>query len=113
MQTQASIYQIPLEDLVEQILSSRKITRAEEARLTSALSQDSLVEEQQALIHRVLYGLRHSLLQIVDWSFEGSVEKLGGDRFTRLLIVPSTYSNLLMLLKPRPQRGSFVSAHVL
>ncbi|NJL36059.1 MAG: hypothetical protein HC840_07395 [Leptolyngbyaceae cyanobacterium RM2_2_4] len=66
MQTQASVYQIPLEDLVEQILFSRKITRTEEGRLVSALSQGSLAEEQQALIHRVLYGLRHDLLQVVD-----------------------------------------------
>jgi len=67
MQTQASVYQIPLEDLVEQILFSRKITRTEESRLVSALSQAALAEEQRALIHRVLYGLRHDLLQIVDW----------------------------------------------
>lgn len=66
MQTQASVYQIPLEDLVEQILFSRKITRSEESRLVSALSQTSLAEEQRALIHRVLYGLRHDLLQVVD-----------------------------------------------
>jgi hypothetical protein len=66
MQTQASVYQLPLEDLVEQILLSRKITRTEEDRLVSALSQGSLAEEQQALIHRVLYGLRHDLLQVVD-----------------------------------------------
>jgi hypothetical protein len=66
MQTQASIYQIPLEGLVEQILFSRKITRVEESRLISALSQNSLAEEQRALIHRVLYGLRHGLLQVVD-----------------------------------------------
>jgi hypothetical protein len=66
MQTQASVYQIPLEDLVEQILFSRKITRIEESRLVSALSQNALAEEQQALIHRVMYGLRHNLLQVVD-----------------------------------------------
>lgn len=67
MQPPASVDQIPLEHLLEQILFSRKITRAEERRLISVLStQGSLNEEQQAMIQRVFYGLRHGLLKLVD-----------------------------------------------
>jgi hypothetical protein len=67
MRSPAQTNQISLKDLVEQILFSRQITRSEESRLISTLSSQHLLdEEQQVMIQRVLYGLRHGLLQVVD-----------------------------------------------
>lgn len=67
MESPALVHQIPLKDLVEQILLSGKITRAEQDRLVSTLAgQKFLSPDQQAMIQRVFYGLRHGLLQVVD-----------------------------------------------
>ncbi|MBD2464014.1 hypothetical protein H6G89_23715 [Oscillatoria sp. FACHB-1407] len=66
MQPQAPHLQIPLEDLVHQILLLRRVTRAEESWLFSLLASPSLTEEQRVMIQRVFYGLRHDLLKLVD-----------------------------------------------
>lgn len=67
MQPPAPVDQIPLKSLLEQILFSRQITRAEERRLLAVQSHQNLLsEEQQAMLQRVFYGLRHGLLKLVD-----------------------------------------------
>lgn len=67
MQTEAPTYKVSLEELVEQILSSRAITRSEECRLLSALSSETSVNEDlKGAIQRIFYGLRHGMLKVVD-----------------------------------------------
>lgn len=66
MQPQAPNLQMPLEDLVHQILLLRRVTRAEENWLFSLLASPALTEEQRVMVQRVFYGLRHGLLQLVE-----------------------------------------------
>jgi hypothetical protein len=63
---QPSSPQIPLEDLVNQILLQRRVTRSEEGWLFIQLSSTTITEEQRVMIQRVFYGLRHGLLNLVD-----------------------------------------------
>jgi hypothetical protein len=63
---QPSSPQIPLEDLVNQILLQRRVTRSEEGWLFIQLSSSTITEEQRVMIQRVFYGLRHGLLNLVD-----------------------------------------------
>jgi hypothetical protein len=63
---QPSSPQIPLEDLVNQILLQRRVTRSEEGWLFSQLSSSTISEDQRVMIQRVFYGLRHGLLNLVD-----------------------------------------------
>ena len=60
-------YHNPLEIWINQILLSNEINTAELEQLKLLLSfQSALSEEQQAMIHRVFYGLRHGLLEMID-----------------------------------------------
>jgi hypothetical protein len=68
-QTPLPLTEIPLEELIDQILLSGKITRVEAAWLATALRQDMLDAEQQVLAQRVFYGLRHGLITVVDWAY--------------------------------------------
>ena len=59
--------QVKVEELVSQIVQSRKITRAFQQRLMSSLlSQDLLGEKDRILINKVFDGVRNGLLKVVD-----------------------------------------------
>ena len=65
----AQVFSSPfrITELVEQILLSRTITRAERHHLTSVLSSQGLLNEDDTVkVKRVLYGIRHGLLQVVE-----------------------------------------------
>jgi hypothetical protein len=67
MSAQLFSYQVTLEEFVEQILMERKITSREHLVLRyTLLSEQRLNEQERTLIDRVLYGVRHGLLRIVE-----------------------------------------------
>lgn len=56
-----------LESLINRILFSAEITRAEQDWLSMvAAFKDTLGEDDRVLLDRVFYGIRHGLLQVVD-----------------------------------------------
>jgi hypothetical protein len=57
---------IPLETLCGQIMVAGKITVSDRYQIRSALLNDTLSEPEQILINRLLYGIRHGLLRIID-----------------------------------------------
>jgi hypothetical protein len=67
MSVQALTSQVSVEELVAQILMHRRVTPIDQQQLKMALSyKDALNEQEQTLIDRVFYGVRHGLLRIVD-----------------------------------------------
>jgi hypothetical protein len=67
MSVQAFTSQVSVEELVAQILMHRRVTPIDQQQLKMALSyKDALNEQEQTLIDRVFYGVRHGLLRIVD-----------------------------------------------
>ncbi len=67
MSAQLFSYHVTLEEFVEQILMERKITSREHLVLRyTLLSEERLNEQERTLIDRVLYGVRHGLLRIID-----------------------------------------------
>jgi hypothetical protein len=67
MSAQLFSYHVTLEEFVEQILMERKITSREHLVLRyTLLSEERLNEQERTLIDRVLYGVRHGLLRIVE-----------------------------------------------
>ncbi|MEC4805221.1 MAG: hypothetical protein SAJ12_16390 [Jaaginema sp. PMC 1079.18] len=52
--------------LSTQILSSRRISRHEQQRMTALLRQGELLETERILIDRIFYGVRHGLLTTID-----------------------------------------------
>lgn len=66
-QVQVLASTVSIEELVAQIMLSRKITRGDQQHLMSSLlSKDLLDEQERILIDRVFYGVRHGLLRVVD-----------------------------------------------
>jgi hypothetical protein len=58
---------IDVDDLVEQIISSRRITKADQMRMMSALlSQNRISDREHRQIDRVFEGLRSGLIRVVD-----------------------------------------------
>ncbi len=55
-----------LQELVAQILSSRRISVVDQQLMSSLLDQDNLNDEERTLVERVFYGVRHGLLKVVD-----------------------------------------------
>ncbi|HAG82742.1 MAG TPA: hypothetical protein DD379_13450 [Cyanobacteria bacterium UBA11162] len=56
-----------IEELVTQILMDRQISRSDQLLLKCArICQTMLNEQEQILIDRVLYGVRHGLVKIVE-----------------------------------------------
>jgi hypothetical protein len=56
-----------VEELVTRILIHRKVTRTDQQLLKFFLLYgEELDEQEKTLIDRVLYGIRHGLLQVVD-----------------------------------------------
>jgi hypothetical protein len=67
MSAQLFSYHVTLEEFVEQILMERRITSREHLVLRyTLLSEERLNEQERTLIDRVLYGVRHGLLRIVE-----------------------------------------------
>lgn len=67
MSAQLFSYHVTLEEFVEKILMERKITSREHLVLRyTLLSEEKLNEQERTLIDRVLYGVRHGLLRIVE-----------------------------------------------
>ncbi len=67
MSAQVFAPQISIEELVAKILMYRKVTCTDQLLLRWAvLFKDALNEQEQTLIDRVFYGVRHGLLKIVD-----------------------------------------------
>lgn len=59
-------HSIPIEALCGQIMAAGKITISDRYQIRSALLNDTLSEPEQILINRLLYGIRHGLLRIID-----------------------------------------------
>jgi hypothetical protein len=57
---------ITIEALCGQIMVAGKITVSDRYQIRSALLNDTLGEPEQILINRLLYGIRHGLLRIID-----------------------------------------------
>jgi len=55
-----------IDTLVNQILFSRNVTQADRSSLQAALLNHSLSPDEQILVDRVLYGVRHGLLRAED-----------------------------------------------
>ena len=66
MTIQVFSHQRNIEELVSQIMLSRRISRSDHQKLVSVASKYVLGEEEQALIDRIFYGVRHGLLQVVE-----------------------------------------------
>ncbi len=67
MSVQTLSSQLYIEELVAQILMERRVTSTEQQILMCALLYaDELDETERTLIDRVLYGVRHGLLRIVE-----------------------------------------------
>lgn len=64
MQAQGS--ELPTEQLVEQILSSGQLSRAQRYKLKTTLLDSSISEEKLLLIEKVIEGVRKGLLEVVD-----------------------------------------------
>jgi hypothetical protein len=60
---------IAVEQVFERILTSRRISRADQQLLMSALlAKDSLDREEESLIDEIFDGLKRGLLRVVDRS---------------------------------------------
>jgi hypothetical protein len=67
MHSEVSLLQLPIEELVDQILLSCKITGDEKSQLAGILAGLELLnEDSKAKVQRVFYGLRHGLIEMVD-----------------------------------------------
>ncbi|HBB31661.1 MAG TPA: hypothetical protein DDZ80_03020 [Cyanobacteria bacterium UBA8803] len=59
--------QANIEELVAKVFMYRTITYADQLRLKYALlDEDGLTEQDLILINRILYGVRHGLLKVID-----------------------------------------------
>lgn len=54
-----------IESLVEQVLVSRQISSIQKQQLQLILLYDSVSSQENTLIERVLYGIRHKLISVV------------------------------------------------
>lgn len=71
MQAQATLKELTIEQTVEQILTSHKITRNEQRWLISLCLKGGLSYQQDNLINQVYEVLRQGLLIVVDWTNRG------------------------------------------
>lgn len=57
----------PVAKVVDGVLLSRTITRSERHQLVAALASGGILDEEDRIrVRRVLYGIRHGLLELVD-----------------------------------------------
>lgn len=67
MTAQLHLPSASIEQIVTQILSTRRITRSVQQRfMQTALAQDQLSQADRALIDRVFEALRSGLVKVVD-----------------------------------------------
>lgn len=66
MQSQVYWHSTSIEALSGQIMVSGRMTLADRYQIRSALLNGSLSEADQVIINRLLYGVRHGLVRIVD-----------------------------------------------
>ena len=59
-------HSVPIENLCGRIMVAGKITVSDRYQIRSALLDDTLSEPEQILINRLLYGIRHGLLTVID-----------------------------------------------
>lgn len=59
-------HSIPIETLCGQIMAAGKISVSDRYQIRSALLDDTLSEPEQILINRLLYGIRHGLLRVIE-----------------------------------------------
>jgi len=57
---------IDIRELASQILASRTISSLEQQLMAALLGQEDLDAQERTLIERVLYGVRHGLLEVVE-----------------------------------------------
>jgi hypothetical protein len=72
MSAQAILSQRPIEQTLEQILASEKITLNEQRWLISLCFEGSLSQQQEHLVNQVYEALRYGLLVVVDERNNGS-----------------------------------------
>lgn len=65
MFAQATASNLTLEQVVSQILASRRISRLDQRLLMAASNQSALTVQQEALIHQVYELLHRGLLKVV------------------------------------------------
>ncbi len=67
MYSQSFSLQFSLEETITRVISSRQITATDKQQLKDAfLGHETLAEDEITLIDRILYGVRHGILEIVD-----------------------------------------------
>lgn len=67
MQSKYFSLQFNLEETISRVISSRQITSKDKQHLKDAfLGYESLADNEITLIDRILYGVRHGILEIVD-----------------------------------------------
>lgn len=67
IQAQAHLHQEHLDQIVERIFASHRITRADQRRFMSALlSKEAITWDEQNKINRVFDALQRGLLRVVD-----------------------------------------------
>lgn len=67
MQTQVDLPKTPIDQVIDRIFSTRRITRDDQTRFMQALlSKSTLTESEQSQINRVFDALRSGLIKVVD-----------------------------------------------
>ncbi|NJN57255.1 MAG: hypothetical protein HC879_07000 [Leptolyngbyaceae cyanobacterium SL_5_9] len=67
MRVEANVLEASVEQIVEQMLAARRISRADQERFMSVLlSKRVLTPTEQAQVNRVFDGLRTGRLKVVD-----------------------------------------------
>lgn len=66
MQSQIYWHSTNMEALSGQIMVSGRMTIADRYQIRSALLNNSLSEADQVIVNRLLYGVRHGLVRLVD-----------------------------------------------
>jgi hypothetical protein len=67
MQSKHFSLQFNLEETITRVIISRKITSKDKQQLKNAfLGHEKLAEDEITLIDRILYGVRHGILEIVE-----------------------------------------------
>ncbi|WP_199302769.1 hypothetical protein [Oscillatoria sp. FACHB-1406] len=53
-------------EMAAQVLASRSISRSQQSFMSAKLGSGELNEQEQILVRRVFYGVRHGLLKTVE-----------------------------------------------
>ncbi len=63
---QVSTPQVNLEQLANEALSSRQISRVHQQLINTMVSQNLLASKDRILVDLILYGVRNGLISVVD-----------------------------------------------